>query len=401
MATTPRVSFVLATWNRREVVHETVEHIGLCGLARSEFEIIVVDNGSTDGTAESLRGGAAEVVALDRNLGSCAKAVGARHCRAPFVVFLDDDSWPRPGCISRMLAAFDERPRLGAAGFVVRLSGGGQECSALPHVFVGCGVGLRATALDSVGGLDPTFFMQAEEYDLSFRLLADGWSVDTFADLQVEHRKSPVARCTARTTYFDVRNNLRVIGRHLPDAYAGVYWQDWTQRYRWLAQADRHGRAFHRGLRNGQALAIHERFSGRFARMKDETLEAVFRWREIHERMSRIAELGLRRIVLADLGKNVYPFVRAAGAEGIRVLAIGDDRFARRGRCYRGIPVAPLADALDGGAQAVVVSNTSYVHARRRWSELSSRVSRPVFSWFDAPSSRCVPALDETPSFAI
>lgn len=400
--TTPRVSFVLATWNRRDVVLKTLDRIAACGLPRSEYEIIVVDNHSTDGTAAALTAtGAADVIELDRNLGSCAKAVGASRARAPFTMFLDDDSWPRAGCISRMLAAFEERPRLAAAGFCVHLPGGGQECSALPHVFVGCGVGLRTAALAQLGGLDPTFFMQAEEYDLSFRLLAAGWQVETFSDLHVDHDKTQQSRRAARPTYFDTRNNLRIVGRHLSDAVAGIYWQDWTQRYRWLAQAHRHSRAFHRGLHSGMALAMRERLSGRFERLGEEAFEAVFRWREIREHMNRLAAWGVRRISLVDLGKNVYPFVRAAAEQGIRILALGDDRFARPGRTYRGVPVVPLRDALETRAQAFVVSNTSYVHARQRWVEVSSRTSRPVFSWFDPPSTPCLPAAHAVPMYQV
>jgi putative ABC transport system substrate-binding protein len=59
---------------------------------------------------------------------------------------------------------------------------------ALPGVFVGCGVGLRAEAYAESGGLDRTFFMQAEEYDLSFRLAVAGWEVGR--NLRIETRWS-------------------------------------------------------------------------------------------------------------------------------------------------------------------------------------------------------------------
>src|ERR1051325_2643790 len=98
MTQTPIVSFVLATYNRRAVVANTVERVRACGLARGEFEIIAVDNASTDGTAEALRErGDVQVIGLADNLGSCAKALGVDAARGGLIVFLEDDSYPRPG----------------------------------------------------------------------------------------------------------------------------------------------------------------------------------------------------------------------------------------------------------------------------------------------------------------
>src|SRR5262245_22041049 len=148
MSQTPIVSFILATHNRRAVVANTIERVRACGLARHDFELIAVDNASTDGTAEALRDrGDVSLSPLAKNLGSCAKALGVDLARGSLVVFLDDDSYPRPGSIERMIDHFDSDPRLAAAGFTVHLPDGSQECSALPHVFVGCGVGFRAAAL--------------------------------------------------------------------------------------------------------------------------------------------------------------------------------------------------------------------------------------------------------------
>src|SRR3954451_20263138 len=51
----PLVTFVISTFNRRDVLLETVDHIGRCGLKEDEHEVIVVDNASTDGTSAALR----------------------------------------------------------------------------------------------------------------------------------------------------------------------------------------------------------------------------------------------------------------------------------------------------------------------------------------------------------
>ena len=392
MSNRPYVSIVLATHNRRDVVLNTIGELGNCGLDRRDYEVIVVDNASRDGTCEALRDlRGVRVRQLTRNRGACAKAVGVDMARAPVVLFLDDDSYPRPHCIDRMLLRFEIDPRLGAAGFTAHLPDGSQECSALPHVFVGCGVGFRTAALRQVGGMDLSFFMAAEEYDLSFRLLQAGWNVEIFDDLQVEHLKSPTARRSRRISFYDICNNLRIIARYLPEPWAGIYREDWIQRYEWFAQRNGHETAYQRGLKMGLRRAKGDRREYRRRRLSSSVLEQVFRWNEIEERMNRLAAGGVRRIILADLGKNIYAFVRGASAAGIEVLAITDDGLADGRRTYRDIPIITTNDADTRDADVFVVGNTSYVHAKRRQIALGKRASTPVHNWFEPPRQTALP----------
>ncbi len=391
----PRLSIVLATHDRPAALAHTLERLAALELTPPKLEIIVVDNASQEDVAEVTRGRAGlRLLRLDRNAGSCAKAYGVDLARAPVVLFLDDDSYPRLGSIERMLARFDEDPRLGAAGFTVHLRDGSQECSALPHVFVGCGVGLRAAALRAVGGLDRSFFMQAEEYDLSFRLLQAGWGVEVFGDLEVEHLKTPQARRSERTTYYDVVNNLRVAARYLPPPYYRIYREDWLTRYRRLARVQGHEAALRRGRRVGwwRALVDQPRYSR--WRLSPVVLEQVLSWSYVASRMTALRSDGVRRLVLVDYGKNVYAFYRGARQAGLEVLAVADDLYAADvGTCgdscllYRGLPIMPVRDALALSPDALVISNTSYVHAAHRAAALAGQASVPVHNWFPPPVS--------------
>lgn len=386
MSIRPQVSFVLATHNRREAVLTTLTALGASCTEVSAAEILVVDNASTDQTAETVRRSFPNVrlVSLRRNLGSCAKAIGVSRAAGEYVVFLDDDSHPRPGSVARMIEHFRQFPGLAQAGFTVHLPDGRRESGALPGIYVGCGVGFRRDALRVVGNLDRTLFMQAEEYDLSFRLVRAGYDIAVFDDLHVEHFKTPQARLTGRTVYYDTRNNLLVAARYLPQPWLLPVMQDYTQRYRWIAELAGRLGAYARGRRDGwRRLGIERRRYARW-RLTHANFEGLFRFDEIARNMQELAAKGIQRIVLADLGKNIYPFVRGARQAGLHILAIADDRFAQPGRSYRDVTILPAGEALATSPDAVIISNTAPVHAASSAQQLACMTPCPVHCWYGA-----------------
>ncbi len=300
----PLISFILATHNRAGVLLHTLERIAACGLASREYEILIVDNCSTDGTAELVRRRmpGARLIVLQRNRGSCAKGLAVPHARGEFVVFLDDDSYPLYGSIRHMVRHFEQDPSLGAAGFVVRLPDGTRECAALPNVFVGCGVGFRRALLNAVGGLDVSYFMQAEEYDLSFRLIQAGYDVRTFDNLVVMHSKSPAARSGRQKVFYDARNNLALAATYLPAPWHREYLRDWRQRYGWLARLADADREFQDGCVLGLARGYYRRWTRPQLRLRDETTRHIFGIDLIESALARLAALRFSLVLLADLG---------------------------------------------------------------------------------------------------
>lgn len=389
MAANLQTSVVIATRNRRDVLLNTLAELRATVGPPERCEIVVVDNHSHDGTRDAVRKSGLEVklIKAPGNLGSCAKALGVEQAAGRYVLFLDDDSYPRPGSVERMIEHLEADRFLGAVGFQVHLPDGSRECSALPNIFVGCGVGFRIGMLRDIGSLDPTLFMQAEEYDLAFRMISAGWRVECFADCHVEHLKAAEARRTARTVYYDTRNNLIVLSRYLPRPHFLIYRKDWMQRYRWLAAAGRHRVAHLRGLVSGFTCGLADRKLYKPLRLSAEAVETLFRFHEIHQRTAALRTDGVRRVVLAELGKNIYPFFRGARQCGLEVLAVADDRFAAPNRRYRDIPVLPVTEALDLKPDAVIVSNTSPVHAERADVRLRGATEVPVHTWFATNSA--------------
>jgi len=382
----PLVSFVISTHNRLSALTQTLTALnpGAPGAGTHPSETILIDNASTDGTAAAVAENFPQVRLLRQtvNHGSCAKNFGLAEATGKYVVFLDDDSFPFPGDIDRMVEHFQADPLLGAAVFAVHLPSGECECSAYPEVFAGCGVGLRSDALRQVGGLPDDFFMQAEEYDLSLRLLDAGWRVRRFDDLRVLHMKSPASRFPGRVMRLDVRNNLTLIGRYFPDQWVLPFAHDWARRYRMIAQAHGRSTAYWAGLAQGIARLLSP---SRRRPISTAAFETFAKMHEIEQRLTRAAEQHqIKRLLLVDLGKNILPYWRAAQHCGLQVTAIADSQLGGRGFRYHGTPIVADAPAQNLRFDAAVVSNLSPVHAHRRRDFWRGRTDRPVIDLFEA-----------------
>jgi GT2 family glycosyltransferase len=373
------------------VLLNTVAEIDRCGLKSEEYEIIIVDNASTDGTSAALRQSHPMIHLLHQeyNAGPVSKNLAIRSARGRYVVFLDDDSYPSPGCMNRMMKHFEAHPKLGAAMFTVTLPDGTRECSAYPNVFIGCGTGFRRSALEQVGGLPHDFFMQAEEYDLSLRLLAAGYDIRNFADLHVTHLKSPAARSNERVTQLDVRNNLVLITRYFPRRWVIAFARDWLRRYRLISLAKGHEMAYYKGLIGGllRTLCPHNRRP-----VDNATFEKLVKLNETELRMARaVKEHRLKRVLFIDFGKNMLPFYLAARKCGLEIVAIADEKLCGNKpaqRRYRGIRILDNRTCRELEVDAAIISNLSPVHAAQRrnaWRQpgFTGRDTRLVIDLFE------------------
>jgi glycosyltransferase involved in cell wall biosynthesis len=380
----PLVSFLISTHNRRDALLQTLAVLSGPAAGTHPSETIVIDNAGSDGTADAVEKAFPNTRLLRQtvNRGPCAKNLGLAVARGRYIVFLDDDSYPFPRAVDRMVEHFAADPKLGAAIFAVQLPNGVRECSAYPEVFAGCGVGLRATALAEVGGLPEDFFMQAEEYDLSLRLLDAGWGVRRFEDLCVHHLKTQASRFPGRVMRLDVRNNLTLIGRYFPDQWRIPFAADWSRRYRLIAQT--HGRlpAYWAGLAAGMARLA---WPGNRRPISATAFEAFAKIEQIEQRMDQAAgEFKLKRVLLIDLGKNVLPYWRAASRRGLEVAAVADASLGGRGFSYHGVPILTDDQALNLRFDGAVISNLSPVHARQRRELWRSRTDQPVLDLLEA-----------------
>ena len=199
----PDVTVVVASRNRRDEL--------LASLPRHEAPVVLVDNGSSDGTVAAVRQAHPEVtvLALDRNLGARARTLGMEHTASEFVAFADDDSWWAPGHLARAVEIMRAHPRLAVlnarilVGPEERLDPVCREMAASPLPtepdlpgpsllgFVACGALVRTDDFAAVGGFDAVVRFPGEEERVALDLAAASRGMSYVDAVTVHHHPSP------------------------------------------------------------------------------------------------------------------------------------------------------------------------------------------------------------------
>jgi len=114
----PFVSVLIDTYNHEKFIEQAIASVLGQKFPASDYEILVVDDGSTDGTPELVKKFAPRVTYLPKQNGGQASAFnfGIPKCRGEIVVFLDGDDWWEPGKLSTVVAEFESQPEIGAVG---------------------------------------------------------------------------------------------------------------------------------------------------------------------------------------------------------------------------------------------------------------------------------------------
>jgi GT2 family glycosyltransferase len=220
----PRIGVVVITWQRRDEALACVQR--LLDLPERP-PVVLVDNGSTDGTADAVRARfpGVEVVALRENRGAVGRNVGVERLGTPYVAFCDDDTWWEPGSLARAVEALDAHPGLAVlnARIVVEPSGVDDPIvtelrhspvpgpdwlpgPALGSFLAGASV-VRRSAFVEVGGFSERLWLGGEEELLATDLLSAGWELCYLDDLVVHHRASRLRDASLRRRV-GIRNTL-------------------------------------------------------------------------------------------------------------------------------------------------------------------------------------------------
>jgi GT2 family glycosyltransferase len=236
------VGVVVLNWNGWRDTIACVESVLRQDYA--DFRVLVVDNGSTDGSQEHLEAAlpGVEVLQTGANLGFGGGCnVGIRQALAAgaeYVWLVNSDATVDPVALTAMVCVAEQNHALGAVGSVlfeagtverVQLWGGGRinlwlgrsnHClSPGPIDFVsGASMLLRRNALDDVGLFDEAlFFMYWEDTDMGFRLRQAGWQLAVAADSRVWHKQSAsLGLGSPVLDAYATRSCVRFLRRHAP-----------------------------------------------------------------------------------------------------------------------------------------------------------------------------------------
>ena len=204
------VAVVIPSWNSLELLPRCLDSLVDQGV---EIELMVVDNGSGDGSVALLEERGIPHLALPRNVGFAAAVnLGVARTHAEAVLALNADTVLEPGCLAPLLDALEADPKLGgvqprllqlegdaaapldpatarlysagqaltADGRALELGAGEAQPSRLPathEVFGVCGAAclLRRELFTELGGYDESYFAFYEDVDLNVRARIAGW----------------------------------------------------------------------------------------------------------------------------------------------------------------------------------------------------------------------------------
>ena len=199
---------------------------GLRASSWSDFELVVVDDGSTDGSADLAASFGATVLRHPAPQGpAAARNAGAEAAQAPVVFFLDSDVVLHPDALQKAVARFDAEPELAAlfGSYDDRPAGPGlvSRFRNLLHHYIhqqgefrddarpartfwtGCGA-IRRRVFRALGGFDPRRYRRPaiEDIELGYRLHAAGHRVVLVRDIQATHLKRWTLRRLVLTDIF-------------------------------------------------------------------------------------------------------------------------------------------------------------------------------------------------------
>jgi glycosyltransferase involved in cell wall biosynthesis len=243
MTKLPAVSIVVPVYNAAWCVGRAIDSVLAQGFR--DFELIVVDDGSTDNTAAVLAsyGPALRIVGKPNGGLSSARNAGMAAARGRYIAFLDADDWWLPGKLERQVALMELRPELAFCSTTARIEGpdgaalGEWRCScaaqpALEAIFLanafvagsGSAVLARHEALKQAGDFDESL-RSLEDIDMWMRLAATGGYACVDEPLAVI-----LKRPDSMSRNLDVMRHAAIAVMHknrhlLPPARRGAFWR--------------------------------------------------------------------------------------------------------------------------------------------------------------------------------
>lgn len=226
-----RATIVVLSYNRRVQLLSTLESLQ---KLPGNWPIIVVDNGSTDGTAAVVarRFPAIMLIRAQRNLGAAARNIGVAYAHTPYIAFSDDDTQWEPDALERAVSLLDRAPDVGVLSACIhvgptrRLDPGCQTMAQSPLArdslpgpqllgFMAGACVMRTRAFYEVGGYWPPLFIGGEESLMALDMVEHGWRIVYAADVITRHFPSSIRDSSLRERLL-IRNAIWVAWMRRP-----------------------------------------------------------------------------------------------------------------------------------------------------------------------------------------
>jgi GT2 family glycosyltransferase len=231
---TPAASIFITTRNRREELENAVAS-ALAQQVEGGVEVVVVDDGSTDGTSEMIAAKfpAVKLHRFEQSRGLIVQRnFGARIATAPIVFSIDDDAiFTSPAIVADVLRHFDQ-PRIGAVAipFINVRQDASVTMQQAPDAngvyvtptYIGTAHALRRELFLALGGYREHLFHQGEESDYCLRMLGAGYLVRLARSAPIHHFESP-RRDFRRIDIYGRRNNVLFGWYNVPPHILPVY----------------------------------------------------------------------------------------------------------------------------------------------------------------------------------
>ncbi len=199
----PAISVVVCSYNGSRTIRECLE--GVSRLDYPDYEVIVVDDGSTDQTAAIASEFAVRLIRTPQNGLSNARNTGMRAARGEIVAYLDDDAWPDPHWLRYLAEVFERSGCAAAGGPNVSPPSDGLLASCVAdspgnpaHVLLsdreaehlpGCNLAIRVDRLRAISGFDPRFRTAGDDVDVCWRLREQGGTLGFHPAALVWHHR--------------------------------------------------------------------------------------------------------------------------------------------------------------------------------------------------------------------
>ena len=224
-----KVSVIILNWNRKEDVSLTLTK--LSNQTAKPFEIIVVDNASTDGSIKHITKHfpKVKIVKLLKNIGLAGFNLGMESALGDYFLLLASDSIPNDDLIAKHLTKFKNNPSLGVScpsTFELqtkkylapnRAKEGNNKLGYTVTYFDGNGICLRREVFKKTGGYANDYFICLEELEWAVRILSMGFEIKCFTDAVVYNSKALVGgEARKRYGYYYARNWIWFYIQYLP-----------------------------------------------------------------------------------------------------------------------------------------------------------------------------------------